>query len=583
MTKIVTVVGNRPQFVKLGVTARTLREMGSAAPWQSVVVNTGQHYDSLLSDVFFSELQIEAPQYHLGIGSGPIVDQIGKMLPPLREILEREAPDGVLVYGDTNSTLAAAIAAAHAGIPLFHVEGGERLYRRLQMPEEINRIATDHLADLCLCSSRKAIRYLRREGFHRDRAVFVGDPMLDIFLLTSRMIEDRGLSAAQKFGLETGRFTLATIHRAENTDDPVIAKAILQALDEGPMPVLLPAHPRLTSRLAAWEWAPRGNLRLIDPLGYFEFQSLLRECAVVVSDSGGVSREAFFASKPCIVPLDSFAWIEAEEAGFAVAIGQDANRIRQLLHDFRAEGNSSSIVRHEFGDGDAGTRIVQTIADFSAHGREGGEGLWHSAASYSRLPHAANQAGYSYDALKTAIARLLARGQVIVSADAATGLDHQIVMEFRVTRGLNNCEPLALALADAGACATFVFSAITDHYNLFSSSSLEVLQRLVDVGHTVGVAVDAACDVQPLVAALSDRAGIPVQMSRGLSGLTTAGGPWVQVNDLAAVRAAGPVMISLDADDWSAVPAGRFEMKLRAIDEVREQRIGALATELHDG
>lgn len=375
--KILTIVGNRPQFIKLGVTARRLRELGDTAPFASVVVNTGQHYDEMLSDVFFTELEIEAPHYNLGMGSGHIVDQIGRMMTPLREVFDAEKPDALLVYGDTNSTVAGALVAGHLGVPVLHVEGGERLYRRAAMPEETNRIVTDHLADMCLVSSRKAMRYLAREGFGPDRLRFVGDPMYDIFKLSGEMLKSREAAQPADFGLTEGGYGICTIHRAENTDDRDTCLGLLGALDGAPFPVLLPAHPRLQHRLQSWGWAPQSNLRLIDPLGYFDFQSLLRQSRLVITDSGGVGREAFFAGKPAIVPLESSAWIEAVEAGLAVMTGRSPERMAAALAAIVPPANVTALVEENFGAGDAGTRIVDEIAAFVTARQGWDEGAWH--------------------------------------------------------------------------------------------------------------------------------------------------------------------------------------------------------------
>ena len=384
--KILTVVGNRPQFIKLGIVAHRMRQRDGDSPLRNVVVNTGQHYDAMLSDVFFDELSIDRPDYDLAIGSGPIVDQMGKMMAPLREIVERERPDAMLVFGDTNSTVVGALVAAHAAVPVIHVEGGERLYRRRQMPEEINRVVTDSMSDLCLCSSRKAVRYLYREGFHPDRVKFVGDPMYDLFLLSGKMLANRKTLGPDDFGLTAGGFALSTLHRAENTDDRDICVGIMTALDESPTPVLLPVHPRLRARLLDWGWEPKNALRLVDPLGYFDFQRLLRDCAFAVSDSGGVNREAFFAGKPCIVPLESCAWIEAIEAGFALAVGSDADRLREALSNFHPSGDVTAVVEQEFGDGSASDRIIDEIAAMVAGRAPRSEGPWHPVLRYEQIP-----------------------------------------------------------------------------------------------------------------------------------------------------------------------------------------------------
>lgn len=396
MTKVLTIVGNRPQFIKLGVTARSLRQRGSDAPFENIVVNTGQHYDQMLSDVFFSELDIEAPKYNLGMGSGHIVDQIGRMMAPLREVFDSERPDALLVYGDTNSTIAGALVAAHTGVPVLHVEGGERLYRRMAMPEETNRIVTDHLSDLCLASSQKAVRYLAREGFGPDRVRFVGDPMYDIFKLSGEMLASREAALPGDFGLGDHGYGLCTIHRAENTDDRDICLALLKALDDAPHPVLLPAHPRLKHRLEGWGWAPRAALRLIDPLGYFDFQSLLRRSAFIVTDSGGVGREAFFAGKPAIVPLESSAWIEAVEAGLAIMTGRSGDRLAEAMRALPPPQDVSALIEANFGNGAAGARIVDETAAFVAARSLHEEGAWHMLGRFDQLPKAVDASMLSH-------------------------------------------------------------------------------------------------------------------------------------------------------------------------------------------
>jgi UDP-GlcNAc3NAcA epimerase len=513
--KILTVVGNRPQFIKLGVTARRLRELGDAAPFTNVVVNTGQHYDQMLSDVFFTELDIAAPDYNLAMGSGHIIDQIGRMLPLVREICEREAPDGMLVYGDTNSTVAGALAAAHLGIPVLHVEGGERLYRRIAMPEETNRVVTDHLAGMCLTSSRKALGYLRREGFGPDRAVFVGDPMYDIFKLTGAMLGGVETKTPADFGLQPGEFGLATIHRAENTDERETCLDILGALDGAAQPVLLPAHPRLAHRLEGWGWAPKNALRLVEPLGYFDFQALLRDCAFAITDSGGVGREAFFAGKPAIVPLDSSAWSEAVEAGLAVMTGRSGARIAAALAALPAPADHTALIEENFGHGDAGARIVDETAAFIDR-NAGGESAWHRLGRFTDLPPATDSMSYSHAAFAD---RAKAAGRVVLD----------------ITASLAGAADLAKAASAAGASVDVFLDPRAAAYNFAAADAAGAIR---DISGSAPLTVPDAAAV-----ALLEAAGFAARVAgAGDAGDMVA--PW----------------------RWAAVPVSPFEAAQRLAD-----------------
>lgn len=542
MPKVLTVVGNRPQFIKLGVTARTLREMAGAAPFESVVVNTGQHYDTMLADVFFTELGIEAPNYNLGIGSGQIVDQVGKMLAPLREIFEIEAPDAVLVYGDTNSTLAAGLVAAHANIPLVHVEGGERLYRRAAMPEEVNRVVTDHLADLCLASSRKAVRYLLREGMADERVRFVGDPMYDIFKLTGETLKRRSAAQPEDYGLEPGAFILSTMHRAENTDSRAAGIAIMAALDAAPMPVLLPAHPRLKARLDAWGWEPRNALRLIEPLGYFDFQSLLRQSGLVVTDSGGVGREAFFAGRGSIVPLESSAWIEAVEAGMAVMVGSDPDRLALALSSFRPRQPIAGFVEHEFGQGDAGARIIAEIDARLMKRPSRDEGPWHSVARFGALPRAADSTSRTTSEF----------GAKALMAQQAHG-----AVAFDLSGSLVGAAQLGQIAAEAGMSLRLLLPLDRLAYNIFDPGAVATVAALLAQGHRLATS-DAAHTTL-----LSELFDTDVETIDALpSG-----------DDLDGMGVVCPWL-------WGLYPVSSFEQKLRLVDARRNQQLDALRAEV---
>ncbi|MBK7162068.1 MAG: UDP-N-acetyl glucosamine 2-epimerase [Sphingomonadales bacterium] len=558
--KVLTIVGNRPQFIKLGVTARRLRELGADAPWRSIVVNTGQHYDEMLSDVFFTELEIEAPDYALGIGSGHIVDQIGKMLNPLREIIEVERPDALLVYGDTNSTIAGAICAGHLDIPLIHVEGGERLYRRSAMPEEVNRVVTDHLSSLCLASSRKAVRYLAREGFGPDRVQFVGDPMYDIFKLSGELLETMPAKQPDDFGLKADGYALCTIHRAENTDVKDTCLDILEALDQGPLPALLPAHPRLMHRLNDWAWAPKGNLRLVDPLGYFDFQSLLRQCAVAVTDSGGVGREAFFAGKAAIVPLESSAWIEAVEAGLAVMTGQSGERLAEALRSFNRHKGVTALVEHNFGSGDAGSQIVNAVSAFLSTSSRGGEGPWHPVARFEQLPRAADASSLSLDAF----ARLCTR-QKEAGAQA---------LVLNITRSLSNATTMLDLCRRLGARATLWVDPGTAGFNPLNEDVITQIGALAE--NADGLATSDQKYADYLGEKLQRK--VPVLTFPVLQDDSAAEGNKGWADTVEIGKDTPPIRIRPWA--WSAVPVGNFEAELQIFDFERDAHWSTLREKL---
>jgi UDP-N-acetylglucosamine 2-epimerase (non-hydrolysing) len=315
--KVVSVVGARPQFVKLGPVAAALDEAGH----EHVIVHTGQHYDDRLSDVFFADLDIPAPAVHLGIGSGSHGVQTGAMLSALDAVLDAQRPDWVLVYGDTNSTLAGALAAVKLHLPVAHLEAGLRSFNRA-MPEEHNRVLTDHAADLLLAPTQAAVAHLAAEGL-AGRAVLVGDVMTDVCL----RVRDAVLAAAPPRPAELppdGDYLVATIHRAENTDDPARLARIAAALAALPLPVLLLAHPRLVARAAqAGVDLRTGAVRPGRPLPYPRTVAAVLGSRGVVTDSGGLQKEAFLLGVPCTTVRTETEWTETLDAGWNVLGGAD--------------------------------------------------------------------------------------------------------------------------------------------------------------------------------------------------------------------------------------------------------------------
>ncbi|WP_265111806.1 non-hydrolyzing UDP-N-acetylglucosamine 2-epimerase [Halosolutus halophilus] len=350
--QVCSIVGARPQFVKAAVVSRKLRTIG-----EEILVHTGQHYDEELSDVFFEELAIPEPDYNLGVRSGPHGEQTANMIAALEPVIEDHDPDVLLLYGDTNSTLAGAIVGSKCDVTVAHVEAGLRSDNR-DMPEEINRILTDHAADCCFAPSKRAVENLAAEGITKN-VYWTGDVMYDAILeARDRSIE--GSTILEDLGLDAGEFVLATVHRESNTDVRSNLAAILDGLADAPRPVVFPAHPRTVDRLEEYglrDHATR-EFKLIEPLGYLDFVRLLDAAERVATDSGGVQKEAFFVETPCITLRNETEWTETVDSGWNVLVGPDTDRIRAAL---RADRDPESNVQ-PYGDGLASPRIVSALA-----------------------------------------------------------------------------------------------------------------------------------------------------------------------------------------------------------------------------
>lgn len=343
MSKIVaTIVGARPQFVKAAAVSRAFKQAGI----DEALIHTGQHYDANMSDIFFEELEIPAPKLHLGIGGGGHGAMTGAMLAKLEEAFVAKKPAVVLVYGDTNSTVAGALAAAKLHIPVIHSEAGLRSFNR-RMPEELNRVVTDHLSTLLLCPTQTAIANLTNEGIVKG-VHHVGDVMFDatqFAIERSRKTSD----ILKTLALEGKRFAVCTLHRAENTDDPQRLAALLAFLEDKSdgRTIVFPMHPRTRKVLAASGIATRG-LMIIDPLGYFDLHRLLADCEIVFTDSGGLQKEAYFHRKPCITLREETEWVETVDAGWnRLWSGSDFASPRKDIADY--------------GQGDAAERTAELV------------------------------------------------------------------------------------------------------------------------------------------------------------------------------------------------------------------------------
>lgn len=355
--KIVSVVGARPQFVKAAVVSRALQQRPEV---QEALLHTGQHYDKNMSQVFFEELEIPQPEYNLGIGGGTHGQNTGRMIEAIEAVLLQERPDWVLVYGDTDSTLAGALAAVKLHIPIAHVEAGLRSFNR-QMPEEINRVLTDHAADLLFAPTQTAVANLQREGIPAKRIAMVGDVMYDAALYYATKAEQRSriLSA---LGLAPRGYILATVHRAENTDAPERLRAIVVALERvaQEIPVVLPLHPRTRKALEAHSlWGNIQHIRLIDPVGYLDMVMLEKHARLIATDSGGVQKEAYFHRVPCVTLRAETEWVELVETGWNVLLPPiSAEAVwRGILSRLDRPGQAGAL----YGDGHAAERILQSL------------------------------------------------------------------------------------------------------------------------------------------------------------------------------------------------------------------------------
>jgi UDP-GlcNAc3NAcA epimerase len=372
--KIVTVVGARPQFIKAGVVSRAIRAFNrrlKKKPFREILVHTGQHYDTLMDKVFFEELKLPRPDYHLGVGSGSHGRQTGIMLEKIEAVLQKEKPKLVVVYGDTNSTLSGALAAVKLNIPVAHVEAGLRSYNQA-MSEEINRVLTDHLSTFLFCPTDQAVCNLLKEGIKDGKIKIVknvGDVMYDSILYYSKIAEKKS-SILKSMGLftpnsefKTPNYYLATLHRAENTDDSKRLKPILKALNEiaKDTPIILPLHPRTKKMMKVYHLFPKSQcIKLIEPVSYFDMLVLEKNARAILTDSGGIQKEAYWLKVPCFTLRDETEWVETVKSGWNTLVGTEAERIvgevshkkRKVLPKIRA-----------FGDGRASQKIIQILMD----------------------------------------------------------------------------------------------------------------------------------------------------------------------------------------------------------------------------
>ncbi len=345
-------MGARPQFIKLAPLSRALRRRFS-----EVLIHTGQHYDSGMSDVFFLELEIPKPDYHLGVGGGLQGEQTGKMLAEIERVLVGESPDIVAVIGDTNSTLAGALAASKLHIPVAHIEAGLRSFNR-KMPEEINRVMTDHLSRWLFATSDIAINHLKREGI--TQGIYdVGDIMFDsiLFAKTKVEAEDKLLN---ELSLKHREYYFCTLHRAENTDDKNILSRLLRGLSELNLPIIFPLHPRTKKRIAEFNLELPKSIRAIEPVGYLDSVSLMMKAAAVLTDSGGIQKEAYYLEVPCITLREETEWVETADVGWNAIVGSDPQKLLNAISQL----SSVRTRKHPplYGSGNTAEKISEILA-----------------------------------------------------------------------------------------------------------------------------------------------------------------------------------------------------------------------------
>jgi UDP-GlcNAc3NAcA epimerase len=370
--KWISVVGARPQFIKLAPLKRQIEaynKLGLHPRIEHCVIHTGQHYDYEMSDMIMQQLGIERPQYNLEVGSGSHAQQLARTLERLEPVLSHEQPGWVIVYGDTNSALAGALAAARLGLRLAHVEAGCRSYNA-KMPEEQNRVLIDHLSQLLLAPSQSSVENLKREGIgaaddpHDRRVVFVGDVMLDAFLANQDHVEALAPALLEKLGMQSAKYYVLTLHRAENTAEASQVRRVMEVLEKIDLPVLFPVHPRTRALLASVVGSKtNGNIHMIPPLGYLEMLAASKNARKIITDSGGVQKEAFYLRVPCVTLRETTEWPETVAAGVNCLARADTDELQDAL---RKPSRSFSEIESPFGDGNSSKIIVNELLTASS-------------------------------------------------------------------------------------------------------------------------------------------------------------------------------------------------------------------------
>jgi UDP-GlcNAc3NAcA epimerase len=351
---IFSIIGARPQFIKCSVVSKEIRKH-----FDEIILHTGQHYDYMMSKQFFDELEIPTPDINLGVGSCSHGMQTAEMLKGIEEYLIEKKPQAVLVYGDTNSTLAGALAASKLHIPLVHIESGLRSFDKT-MPEEINRILTDHCSDILCCPTQISVDNLRSEGII-DSVFLTGDVMYDSLIQYKEIASEKS-RILKKLNLCSDEYLLATIHRSKNTDERESLKNILTAFSESKQHIVLPIHPRTKKRIQEFDLSKYidKNVQMIDPVGYIDFLMLEMHANKILTDSGGIQKEAYLLKKPCITLRENTEWVETVDDGWNIIVGSNVQMIKDAIENF----NPHSVQHELFGDGNSAYKIVEKLRDF---------------------------------------------------------------------------------------------------------------------------------------------------------------------------------------------------------------------------
>ena len=350
--KIVSVIGARPQFIKAKMVSKVI---SSRKEFNEIMIHTGQHYDANMSNIFFKQMNISKPDYNLGINSLPHGAMLGRQIEKVEEILLKEKPDRVLVYGDTNSTLAGALASSKLNIVTAHIESGLRSYNK-KMPEEINRILTDHCSDILFTPTANAQRNLIKEGIKKEKIINVGDVMFDAFKYYYD-IADKKSKIIKDLGILKNEYILTTIHRQENTDSELNIRNIFKGLSQSPFNIILPLHPRTKNKLDNLKINIPKKIKMIDPVGYLDMSALIKNAYKIVTDSGGLQKESYFYQKDCITVRNQTEWIETIESGYNTLVGPNEKNITRAINSTKKSKKSKNF----FGNGNASQLIVENL------------------------------------------------------------------------------------------------------------------------------------------------------------------------------------------------------------------------------
>lgn len=491
--KVITVVGAEAQLAQAAMVSRQVDRPGRSRPYEDIVVHTGPA--ASLDPLLMERLGAHVPSLHLGILASSPTQFLARLIEGIEKAIRDQAPDAVMTYADTPATLATAIVSAQHDIPLVHVEAGERVFRRRQIPEEVQRVLTDHASWLCLTSTQRSAMYLRREGMAPNRVHFVGDPTYDVFQFVTENLDRYCSLTPRQLDLDRGEYHLATLHSPRNTADPVAFLRLLKALDRAERPVVLTVHPRVRGLLEAAHWTPKLSLRLVPQLGLFDFLRLLVDCRNVVTDSGRVTREAFFALKPSIVPLEDVWWPEIAEAGWSVQTGDDADALLQKMASYVPPNPPPKGI---FGDGSSAVRIVAEVERLLAV-RDESEGPFHLHGAFEQLPKA-TASSFTYRNYRRMLQSFLDAGyqfQRFAETEPENEGNPPVVLRHDIDLDLGKALKMAEVEAELGVQATYFVLVRTEHYNIFSADQSELVRRIVALGHDLALHFDCAAYPEP--------------------------------------------------------------------------------------